>query len=47
MKHESNSKEEYDISSINKSEIDELRANYSFRYVAQEDYQQKIKLKNA
>ena len=43
QEHESNSEEEYDISSTNKSEIDELRASYSFRYVAQEDYQQKIK----
>ena len=29
--HESNPKEKYDISSTNKSKINELRASYSFR----------------
>ena len=27
----------------NKNKIDELRASYGFKYLAQEDYQQKIK----
>ena len=41
--HDSNPKEAYEISSKNKNEIDELRANYGFRYVAQEVCHQIIK----